>query len=173
MACNKISYLNASEMSTNLLSLHHSGFSVFCMYFYVFHRWEAACWRCRIKRFCVPDTEWQGLGYSVSSSTLYSKRKAQKQLQVVSPFCKQAVVQPLRDSACSASFNSLHPCHQSPCFPALTYSESTTPQHAHTAVYTPVLQTGSGNQFILKINLLGLRGQSGTEGYIRHPESKG
>lgn len=73
MACSKISYLTASEMSTNLLSLHYSGFSVFCTYFYIFHRWEAACWKCKIKRFCVPDTEWQGLGHSQFLAALYSQ----------------------------------------------------------------------------------------------------
>lgn len=129
MAFSKISYLTASETSTNLFWQHYSGY-------YVFYRWEAACWKRRVKRFCVPDDrEWQGLGFSqflACCSTLHAKHKAQMQLQAFSPFCKLAVVQPFRDSGCNASFNSLHPCHQSLCFPTLTLQRIKPPQHTHT-----------------------------------------
>lgn len=44
-------------------------------------------------------------------------------LQVFSLFCKLSVVQPFRGSGCNASFNSLHPSHQSPRLPTLALQQ--------------------------------------------------
>lgn len=145
MAFSKISYLTVSETSTTLFSQQDSKYYVFC-------KWETACWKCKVRRFVYlirndKDLDFQFLP---CCSTLYSKHRVQVQLQVFLPFCKSAVAQPFRGCGCNASFSCFHAGQQSPCLPTLALHWVS--QYTHTFSFGPVLQIGSGNQLMIKNN---------------------
>lgn len=155
MVFSKISYLTVSETSTSLLSQHCGGYCVFC-------RWEATCWKCKVKRFWVPDKEYRVArtqifsGFSILQHFVFKSRNT----DAVATFCKSVVVQPFWE--CNGSFGSLH---QSPGLSTLalqqiSYGNTQTHVHAHWAGFGPVLQLGSGNQSICLENSLGLEGRS-------------
>lgn len=88
----------------------------------------------------------------------------------VHSFCKSAVAQPFRGHWLQCQVQQLPPwsAEPLPSQPGPTLNLTT-----HTFSFGPVLQIGSGNQFVIKITLLGLRAQSGTRGYVKHAESNG
>lgn len=70
MAFSKI-YLTASETSTNLFSQQDSKYYVYC-------KWEAACWKCKVRRFVYLIQNYKDLDFQFipCRSTLYSKHEA-------------------------------------------------------------------------------------------------